>query len=500
MKPEVRDYPKLVFGIIAVLLAVICLWRAAENIWRETVDHVECEGPLDYADLVAGMKGRDLGYVATDVRDLNPTDRERLIHMDWEVSPGKVTPVSSEEVLSWSCPIVGPWGSSLGSEDRYEANGFYTMAYNDSAVLRSRVVLNAEPREDHAPKDRSLSGLLGVLVTMGLFGFAWCRLRADGRPAKTGIILGLVVFVLLSSVSLRYGLTAPNGLAVYAGKAKLFLLAHGIPAGFFTDAGYADYQPAYPPGMVLPALISFLVGGCGNFWLQLFVPFTLSLLFIELASGSNPFSVVLALAYVLCPVAQRLAIGYYAEPLCALLLVLGYGNVCRGQRGMGWMIVGCSALIRPEGLLLACVLWLLVSMKDGRWNWRDVAAAVMPGVVWQLLMVATGSGLQGYDFLSIPDGGGVLRAAAEVVHRLVVGFDGSAIAVCAVIMLLGRRMSGRGAAATAFWASVVVLGVVLVGFSTSSHIEWIIEMSFGRYLWLSSAILVKETASNNQTI
>ena len=87
MKPEVRDYPKLVFGIIAVLLAVICLWRAAENIWRETVDHVECEGPLDYADLVAGMKGRDLGYVATDVRDLNPTDRERLIHMDWEVSP-----------------------------------------------------------------------------------------------------------------------------------------------------------------------------------------------------------------------------------------------------------------------------------------------------------------------------------------------------------------------------------------------------------------------------
>lgn len=61
-------------------------------------------------------------------------------------------------------------------------------------------------------------------------------------------------------------------------------------------------------------------------------------------------------------------------------------------------------------------------------------------------------------------------------------------------------MSGRGAAATAFWASVVVLGVVLVGFSTSSHIEWIIEMAFGRYLWLSSAILVKETASNNLTI
>ena len=280
MIKRVARIVKWVLFALALFWAASCLWQSAKGFLHENNSHEECSRAPEYADLVAGMVGRNLGYVATESRDLDPTDRERVVYMSWEISPGTVTPISPDMVPSWQGPLVGPAGATEEAEDRYEACGFYVMACNESAVLRSRVNFQPDPREDHAPMDMSFRSLLGVLVAMFMLLCAWLRLRGDGKTSVVTAAFALAVFVALASASLRYGLTSPNGLATYAGKAKLFLLAHGVPSGFFTDRAYAVYQPAYPPGMVIPAIISFLIGGCGNFWLQLFVPFVLALLFV----------------------------------------------------------------------------------------------------------------------------------------------------------------------------------------------------------------------------
>ena len=105
------------------------------------------------------MHGWDIGYVATNARDLDPIDRDRVIHMSWEVSPGTVTPVSRDEIDAWNGVLVGPSGATPEAEERYEENGFYTMAYNESDTLRSRVGLHVEPRDEHAAWCLSALGL-----------------------------------------------------------------------------------------------------------------------------------------------------------------------------------------------------------------------------------------------------------------------------------------------------------------------------------------------------
>lgn len=476
----------------AILLAADLIRHGAVNLWRETVGHIECSPAPDYADLVAGLRGGCLGALVMNAQDLSPMERERVIYMSWEVAPGTVTPVAYGDASEWGGILVGPVGATAESEERYERSGYLTLASNESAVLRSQTVIPTEPREEHATPDRSCRGLFGVLVAMWFLFFGWYRLRPGGRPTYASLGLGLLVFGVLASISLRYGLTSPNGLATYAGKAKLFLLAHGIPSGFFTDPAYAVYQPAYPPGMVIPAIISFLIGGCGNFWLQLFVPFVLALLFVELAGRPTVFSVSLAAAYVLCLVAQGMAIGYYAEPLCALVLVMGWRAVRQGRTSLGWTLVGCAGLVRPEGLLLAMAALCLHSIGERRLELGWIFAAVAPGMIWQLLMTVLGAGLQGYDFTAGPSFEHLTCFAEHFVSCLAHGVNGSGVALCACLLMLGRGRIRTGLLLLASWIAVVVAGGILVACSESVHFEWILEMSLGRYMWLVSAVLVCE--------
>ena len=492
MIKRVARIVKWVLFALALFWAASCLWQSAKGFLHENNSHEECSRAPEYADLVAGMVGRNLGYVATESRDLDPTDRERVVYMSWEISPGTVTPISPDMVPSWQGPLVGPAGATEEAEDRYEACGFYVMACNESAVLRSRVNFQPDPREDHAPMDMSFRSLLGVLVAMFMLLCAWLRLRGDGKTSVVTAAFALAVFVALASASLRYGLTSPNGLATYAGKAKLFLLAHGVPSGFFTDRAYAVYQPAYPPGMVIPAIISFLIGGCGNFWLQLFVPFVLALLFVELAGRPTVFSVSLAAAYVLCLVAQGMAIGYYAEPLCALVLVMGWRAVRQGRTSLGWTLVGCAGLVRPEGLLLAMAALCLHSIGERRLELGWIFAAVAPGMIWQLLMTALGAGLQGYDFTAGPSFEHLTCFAEHFVSCLANGVNGSGVALCACLLILGCGRIRTGLLLLASWIAVVAVGGILVACSESVHFEWILEMLLGRYMWLVSAVLVCE--------
>ena len=186
---------KWILFALALFWAASCLWQSAKGFLHENNSHEECSRAPEYADLVAGMVGRNLGYVATESRDLDPTDRERVVYMSWEISPGTVTPISPDMVPSWQGPLVGPAGATEEAEDRYEACGFYVMACNESAVLRSRVNFQPDPREDHAPMDMSFRSLLGVLVAMFMLLCAWLRLRGDGKTSVVTAAFALAVFI-----------------------------------------------------------------------------------------------------------------------------------------------------------------------------------------------------------------------------------------------------------------------------------------------------------------
>lgn len=480
------------------MLAACCLWRACQCILQGAKCRKDADSALDYADIVAGMKGRRLGYVASDALDIDPTDRKRVIYMSWEVSPGTVTPISPGGAASWRGPIVGPAGATPDAEDGYERNGFFVVARNESAVLRSRVVVDAHPREEHAQRDFSCLGFVGALASVGLLGMVWYCLHPGKSPSPVSVVLGVAVFVMLSSAALRYGLTSPNGLATYGGKAKLFLLSHGVPHGFFSDPAYAVYQPSYPPGMVLPPLVAFAVGGCGTAWIQLFVPFVLALLFVELVPKPTLASIALAAAYVLCPVAQQLAIGFYAEPLCALLMALGCGNLRSGRSSLGWAVVGLAGIVRPEGLLLAMILWMVMSLTERRWRWLDFVMVFSPGAMWQFMVAIAGARLQGFNFSGRPSLGVIVKAAQVVVGHHALDFEVGGVVWMALMFVLSRSCRRGGAGLLAF-AGAVASGIVLVAFTASRHVDWIVETVFDRYLWLSCAVLMCFAKADSRT-
>lgn len=72
----------------------------------------------------------------------------------------------------------------------------------------------------------------------------------------------------------------------------------------------------------------------------------------------SPIRSLIALSFVLSPLAMRMAAGYYAEPMAALLVAMGLNAVKRGRSTRGWALVGVAALFRLECLVLAAALLL----------------------------------------------------------------------------------------------------------------------------------------------
>lgn len=320
----------------------------------------------------------------------------------------------------------------------------------------------------------------------------WARVRLPLHPLW--VFAALIVFAALGSVALRFGLTAPNGLGTYAGKARLFILAHGIPDGFWSSCAYSVYQPSYPFAMVVFAFVFFVVGDSFDvFWLQLFVPFVLSLIFIELA-GRRLMAFALAVSYVLCPLAIKLAIGFYAEPLCALVLILGWKNLRVGKPIVGWALIGMAGLVRHEGLLIAVILCSVYMILKRSFKWKFFLLASGPGALWQLLMLVLGAHLQGYDFSQAPSLSGIVMGGVEAVRNLVIGRNGSMIGTLAILMLLTRRNNATDWTIIVSFSLMISASVVLLSFSETCEFSWLVETVVGRFLWLAAAIPVCEAS------
>lgn len=288
------------------------------------------------------------------------------------------------------------------------------------------------------------------------------------------------------------GLRPPNGLGVYAGKAKLFLLGHGIPEGFWTKPEYAVYQPSYPPGMTILAMAIFMMVGISDVGLiSCIVPIALGAVFMLLiARARNWVEYLLAILYVACPLALRMGAGFYAEPLAALCLLLGHWFVLRGRSYLGWMVIGCAALFRHEALLLAGVMWCVAGIRQNdRWAviWRRALAAFSPGVIWQVIIWTLGARVYDYDFTAWPSLARVGFAMGALARQLTIGTGALGGGVVLMVLYVDARRWIECMTAPALFIAICM---VLLGFNTSPHYAWIIGTSLPRIVWLATAPMI----------
>ncbi len=377
----------------------------------------------------------------------------------------------------------------------FEKASFVPLASNGSATVWGKRKEGDARRSfgGAVSRAREFGGALAVLAVLVI---SWAAVRCGGFHFNVlDLSLAVLEFAVLSAVSLKVGFSAPNGFAVYAGKAKLFLAAGGVPQAFWTSPEFAVCQPSYPPGMAFPAFVSFAVaGGFGENLLQLFVPLALALLFLEIV-GEGPHSPIrslIALSFVLSPLGMKMAAGYYAEPMAALFVAMGLNAIKRGRSMRGWALVGVAALFRLECLVLAVALLLCGNVRlesgknDLKWWWRAVLC-LSPGVAWNVFAMLQGAYVQGFDFHSFPSPHRISVAAESAFASVWLLRDGL-LPVCLAALVAvtsvahGERMPAKKGLVACFAA--LLAGVAVLGFDESAHYAWIVDNVMPRFAWL----------------
>ena len=410
-------------------------------------------------------------------------------------------PIEKSALAEWNGVVVDSVHVSDRRKMLFERASFVPLASNGSATVWGRRDKEAFRR----PCGRGVSlarEFGGALAALALLVYSWVAARGGAFRFKVlDLSLAALAFAVLSAVSLKVGFSAPNGFAVYAGKAKLLLAAGGVPQGFWTSPEFAVCQPSYPPGMVFPAIVSFAVsGGFGENMLQLFVPLALALLFLEIVGEGprSPFRLLVALSFVLSPLAMKMAAGYYAEPMAALFVAMGLNALGRGQAVRGWALVGAAALFRQECLVLAVALLSCGSVcreagKDRlKWWWR-AALCLSPGVAWNVFAILHGAHVQGFDFFSFPSPHRICVASESAFASVLVLRNGLvplclvAIAV-AISIVHGERILARKWLLACFAA--LLAGIAILGFNESAHYAWIVDNVMPRFVWLCALPLL----------
>lgn len=449
----------------------------------------------DYRAIARDVPSGPVAMLCDDAGDVSPIERTKLAVLDWELFPDAVLPIAKSALAEWNGVVVDSVHVSDRRKMLFERASFVPLASNGSAAVWGRRGKECVPR----PRDGGVSlarEFGGALAALALLVYSWVAARGGAFRFKVlDLSLAALAFAVLSAVSLKVGFSAPNGFAVYAGKAKLLLAAGGVPQGFWASPEFAVCQPSYPPGMVFPAIVSFAVsGGFGESLLQLFVPLALALLFLEIIGEGprSPIRTLIALSFVLSPLTIKMATGYYAEPMAALLVAMGLNAIERGQSMRGWTLVGVAALFRSECLLLATALLFCgcighaTGKNDLKWRWCAVLC-LFPGVAWVAFTLLQGACVQGFDFLSFPSlhrVGIAVRGAFSSILLLRNGIAPVCLAaIVATISVVHReRMLAKNGLAVSFVA--LSAGIAILGFNESKYYAWIIDNVMPRYVWL----------------
>lgn len=497
-----------------LILFVECLWQTGRNLWvflRTSSDNRSYSSCQEIGQKIPA--GLDVAFLCHDASRLDSVERHALICLNWAISPRVAFPIQADKLDDWKgYVVVRDWTGShddLLREKNFErlvANEFCTL-FQKKTIAQSGPIETPSVASSANKEARSYwaMGLLGVIMCWIWKKYFPTRMEYD----RLGCAVGLFIFLLVCTLS--EDLSAPNGLGVYGGKAKLFLLSGTIPSSFWSQPEYAVFQPSYPPLMTLVAYASFLIGGINDVSLQIILPCFVSFLFLELTRklptrGVTRFLVlVFVLGVLLSSQMMRLVLGFYAEILAMLLLIGGWNAVFEGRYNRGLALFGLAALARPEGLILSLVSWICLILTDfiphhkiTQWLYSFCWVA-WPGIIWQVFVWMMGAHLQDYNFLQGFNYDYFVDAQTEIIKTLCCDFSfNGGVFVIPVFIFIGmgilckRRASNLSEESREIFAvgfSCVLscfIGAVLISFSTHYDRDWLYVMTLPRYAFMST--------------
>ena len=487
---------------LAAVVTLVCVCASVREI-SERLSHpkpAEDTGGWREAARRAAAE-EELGVLCADAAAVDSVERARLIAVAWERMPRPPRAVDVRTGLGGATQVVA--SSFLSAERRLslEVLGYAPGFSNEFATVWRRTDLPAAKgparTADVPPAGREAAG--AAAVTLLLLGLLAWRLPPVRRPGALAVSAAALAFAAGTAVTLSHGLVAPNGLGVFAGKARLAVLAGGIPEGFWTAPEFAVLQPSYPPGLFALTVLAYAVaGGCGEWLVQLLVPAASGALALTVAAHRRHRTAFVAAALLtLSPLVLRMDSGYYAEPFAALALAAGWRAVRARGASADWFVMGLAALFRHEALILVGCLWLGTRLTFGATpaTRRGLVAALAPGLGWELFTLAVGARVYDFDFGAWPS---LTRAGSAAVAVLRSGCwafaaTGGVLALGLTAAAVSRRRGLRAAlfAAGAFLA----VSAALFGFNTSVHFDWVVRFTVPRLVFLASAAVACELAA-----
>ncbi len=442
-------------------------------------------------------------YYCSEAPDgqLQPSERSVHLALAWAMCPTPVRFGGAEDSDGADAIVVSRFR-------RVTFPGYRCVAKNDCAALwlKEGVSVRETTGAVGVSPFRELTGVACVgLLALG-FGGLFLR-RGDGGHFGCGVWLGVaVVSVVAAGLALTHTLVAPTGLGVYGGKAKLLFMTGGIPSGFFTDSAYSILQPAYPPGLALVTLVAYGVsGGCGEWLTQLIVVIATALLAAFLFSRTESAMARLwQLSAMLTPLSLHVSSFYYAEPVVALLVLVGWERIREGDGKMsGWVLVGLAGLFKNEGIVLLLACWVAFRLVEGRRlaSLRGLLAGLSLPLAWQVGCRLAGGTL--YDFAAPwnPDLAQLGQAFSLAVREALLRPWNSAFAwpvalvlpaLCALRKNAFERIVDLRGLRIAVLASVLSAAafVYVLSLSRAPDFDWHLSTSLPRLLWVPSLILL----------
>lgn len=467
---------------------------------------------------------------------LSPAERSTHLALSWAHSPSPVKFGSKDGVDDASAVVV----SSFLKAD---FPGYWLVTENEYAALwrRGDVIVESSDTSRAAWVPGLWHEIVGVFVVCAMVGwFVWrmrrvtAHCRGSVSPTCTDPPIGHVAipavgaiafFCFAAFLTLNHTFVAPNGLGVYGGKAKLFLLCGGIPEGFFNNPDYSTYQPAYPPGLTLLTLGAYLIsGGCGEWLVQLIPVFGVAVslwLMMRFATGSRWASLWILASFASKQTLQ-MATLFYAEPFVALLSILGWMRLreCRDALS-GWILLGASGLFKVEGLVLLLAVWVafgidsilrggvlrsgFVCRKFLAWITRLVFASFAP-LLWIVGCHFAGARFYDYapfwnpDFAKFCDALCYLaKMAFEEPWRYGFAYPLATAIVALTFVRKHIAAEWRAISTLSISASVALISLVLFAsiysLSRAPDFGWHLWSSAARVLWIPSLFVLIECAA-----
>lgn len=440
-------------------------------------------------------------YYCADSDDGRLQSAERSIHLSlsWATSPRPVRFGGTNDVGDVSFVAVSRF-RRVGFSD------YARVAENDYAALWRRDGVRSQAQVapvSSSPRREGIGVVVVSLLVLAAVTFLLCPCKGL-TPNPGAYVCAATVFVATAALALSHTFVAPTGLGVYGGKARLLFLYGGMPPGFFTDAAYSSFQPAYPPGLALLTLAAYVLSGeCGEWLTQILVVAAFAAASAVLCSQARSLAeYVFTLALMLAPCSLCIASFYYAEPFVALCILVGWLRVReRDDDCLGWLVIGLPGVFKNEGVVLTFACWLALRLIDGRRTApvRGLVVALVLPAAWHAGCRLAGATL--YDF-AVPWGPDFSRARKALAFAAREAFArpwgyafvwplSIATSIVAAVRRDSNRKRGLFAALLVAAISTVVFAYVF-SLSRAPDFAWHLHTAMPRLLWTPTMLLAFE--------